>query len=175
MMEKANCVTWLRWTVLPRKSQGPDGACRPAPHTAKNCARRPRTATSGVRRGRDDARVVVPTFVAAARPRLLTPSGGAAMGSPTRGGRSHPPARVPCRPARPSCSGALRGGVTAPPVGIARRCRAAAAAVAEAAPLSPPDAPPTTATWLYVPLRTLAAMKPAGVPGIDASPSTPPP
>jgi len=29
----------------------------------------------------------------------------------------------------------------------------------------------TTATWLYVPPRTLAAMEPAGVPGIDASPS----
>jgi len=60
-------------------------------------------------------------------------------------------------------------------MGIARRRRAAAAAVAEAAPLSPPDTPPTTATWLYVPPRTLAAMEPAGLPGIDASPSAPPP
>jgi len=60
-------------------------------------------------------------------------------------------------------------------VGIARRWQAAAAAVAEAAPLSPPDAPPTTATWLYVPPRTLTAMEPAGVLGIDASPSAPPP
>jgi len=52
---------------------------------------------------------------------------------------------------------------------------AAAAAVAEVAPLSPPDAPPTTATWLYVPSCALAAIEPAGVPGVKASPSTPPP
>jgi len=51
----------------------------------------------------------------------------------------------------------------------------AAAAVADAAPLSPPDAPPTTATWLYVPPCALAAKEPAGVPGVNASPSAPPP
>jgi len=58
-----------------------------------------------------------------------------------------------------------------PEVGV----KASAAAVAEAAPFFPPDAPPTTAMWLYVPPRTLAAMEPAGVLGIDASPSAPPP
>ena len=107
-----------------------------------------------------------------ARRRLLTPSSDAVRGAPSRGGRSHPPARAPCRPPRPPCAGAPRGGVIAPPVGIARRWRAAAAAVAEAALISPPDAPPTTATWLYVPPCALAAIEPAGV---NASPSAPPP
>jgi len=60
-------------------------------------------------------------------------------------------------------------------VGAAGRRRSAAAAVAEVAPLSPPDAPPTTATWLYVPPCALAAIEPAGVPGVNASPSVPPP
>jgi len=60
-------------------------------------------------------------------------------------------------------------------VGVARRRRAAAAAVAAAAPLSPPYAPPATETWLYVPPSALAAMEPAGVPSVDASPSAPPP
>jgi len=45
--------------------------------------------------------------VAAARRRLLTPSTGGVRGAPSRGGRSHPPARAPCRPR----AGALRGGV----------------------------------------------------------------
>ena len=103
------------------------------------------------------------------------PSSGAVTGASSRGDQSHPPARAPCRPPCPLCAGALRGGVTASPVGAARRQRAAAAAVAEAAPLSPPDAPPTTATWLYVPPCALAAIKPAGVPGVNASPSAPPP
>jgi len=94
---------------------------------------------------------------------------------PVARGRSHPPARAPCRPPRPPCGGALRGGVTAPPVGVARHRRAAAAAVAAAAPLSPPHAPPATAAWLYVPPCALAAMELAGVPGVDASPSAPPP
>ncbi|OSX78122.1 hypothetical protein BU14_0120s0003, partial [Porphyra umbilicalis] len=89
--------------------------------------------------------------------------------------RSHPPARAPCWPPCPPRAGALRGGVSASPVGAARRRRAAAAAVAEAAPLSPPDAPPTTATWLYVPPCALATIEPAGVPGVNASPSAPPP
>ena len=31
MTLKANGVTWLRRTVLPQGSQGPDGACPPAP------------------------------------------------------------------------------------------------------------------------------------------------
>jgi len=31
MTLKANGVTWLRRTVLPQWSQGPDGACPPAP------------------------------------------------------------------------------------------------------------------------------------------------
>jgi len=89
---------------------------------------------------------------------LLMPSSGAVTGASSRGDQSHPPARAPCRPPCPPCAGALRGGVTASPVGAARRRRAAAAAVAEAAPLFPPDAPPTTATWLYVPPCALAAI-----------------
>ena len=103
------------------------------------------------------------------------PSYGAFSGAPSRRGLSHPPARVPCRSPRPLCAGALRGGVTAPPVSVARRRRAAAAAVAAAAPLSLPHAPPATATWLYVPLCALAAVEPAGVPGVDALPSALPP
>jgi len=106
---------------------------------------------------------------------LLTPSTGAVRGAPPRGGRSHPPARAPCRPLRPPRAGALRGRVTAPPAGVARHWRAAAAAVAEAALFSPPYAPPTTTTWLYVPPCVLAAMERAGVPGVNASPSAPPP
>jgi len=121
------------------------------------------------------ARACAPAFVATARLWFLTPSSGAARGAPSRGSRSHPPARAPCRPPRPPSAGALRGGVTAPPVGGARRRRAAAAAVAAAEPVSPPYAPPATATGLYVPPCTLAAMEPAGVPGVDASPSAPPP
>jgi len=70
--------------------------------------------------------------------------------------------------------GALRGGVKAPPVGVARRRRAAAAAVTAAAPFSPPHVSAATATWLSVPLCALAAMESAGVPGVDASPSAPP-
>jgi len=69
----------------------------------------------------------------------------------------------------------LRGGVTAPPVGVAPRRRAAAAAAAAAAPLYPPHAPPGTATWLQEPPCVLAAMEPAGLPGIYASPSVLPP
>jgi len=60
-------------------------------------------------------------------------------------------------------------------VGVARRRRVAAAAVAEAAPLSPAHAPRTTPTWMYVPPCAFAVMKPAGVPGVDASPSAPAP
>jgi len=90
-------------------------------------------------------------------------------------GRSHPTVRAPCRPPRPPCAGVLRGKVTAPAVGIARRRWAAAAAVAAAAPVYPEFAPPATATWLYVPRRALAAMEPTRVPGVHASPSAPPP
>jgi len=60
-------------------------------------------------------------------------------------------------------------------VGVARRRRAAAAAMAAAAPLSLPHAPPATAKWLYAPPCALAAMELAGVSGVDASPSAPPP
>jgi len=120
-------------------------------------------------------RACAPSSVAAALRRLLTPSSGAATGVSSRGVQSHPPARAPCRPPCPPCAGALRGGVTASPVGAARRRWAAAAAVAEAAPLSSPDAPATTATWLYVPPCALTAIEPAGVPGVNASPSAPPP
>jgi len=74
---------------------------------------------------------------------LLTPSSGAVRGGPSRGGRSHPPARAPCGPPRPPRVGALRGGVTAPPVGVAPRRRAVAAAVAASAPLPRPTPPPS--------------------------------
>jgi len=56
-------------------------------------------------RARD--RACAPASVAAARRRLLTPSTGGVRAAPSRGGRSHPPARAPCRPR----AGALRGGV----------------------------------------------------------------
>jgi len=107
--------------------------------------------------------------------RLLTPSSGAVTGVSSRGDQSHPPARAPCRPPCPPCVGVLRGGVRTSPVGAARRRRAASAAVAEAAPLSPPDAPLSTATWLYVPPCALAAIEPAGVPSVNASSSAPTP
>ena len=114
-----------------------------------------------------------PASVAAARRRLLTPSSGEVRGAPSRGGRSHPFARAPGRPPRPLRAGALRGGVTALPVGVAPRRRAAAAAVAAAAPLSPPHAPPSTAAWLHVPPCAPAAMEPAGAPCVDAPPRAP--
>jgi len=60
-------------------------------------------------------------------------------------------------------------------VGVSRRRRAAAAAVAAVAPLSLTHILPLTAAWLYVPPYALAAMEPAGVPGVHASPSVPPP
>ena len=41
--------------------------------------------------------------------------------------------------------------------------------------LFPPHAPLATETWLYAPPCSLAAMKPACVPGVSASPSAPPP
>jgi len=171
MTLKANRVTRLRRTVLPRRSQGPDGACPPAPPHRPEL--RAPTACSGIRgstrpRGPAGDRACAPASVAAARWPFLTPSRGTVGGGPSRGGRSHPPTRAPSRPR----AGVLRGGVTAPPVGVAPRRRAAAAAAAAAAPLSPPHAPPATATWLHVPPCVLAAMKPAGLP---ASPSAPPP
>jgi len=149
----------------------------PSP-TAPSCAQRPRAATfRGSKRPRWPAggRACAPASAAAARRRLLTPSTCALRGAPSRGGRSHPPACAPCGAPRPLRAGALRGGVTAPPEGVAPRRRAAAAAVAAAAPLSPPHTPPSTATWPYVPPWVLAAMDPAGVPSVDASPSAPPP
>jgi len=91
--------------------------------------------------------------------------------APSRGGQFHPPTRAPFLPPRPPCANALRGGVMVLSVGVAPRRRAAAAAVAEAAPLSPPSAPIVTSAWLYVPSGVLAAMEPAGVPVVDASPS----
>jgi len=54
---------------------------------------------------------------------LLTPSSGAITGASSRGDQPHPPGRAPCRPPCPPCAGALRGGVTASPVGAARRRR----------------------------------------------------
>jgi len=174
MTLNANRVTRLRRTVLPQGSQGPDGACplvpphRPELRAATACSD-----FQGSTRPRWPAgdRACAPASVAAARRRFLTPSRGTVRGAASRGGRSHPPARAPCRPR----AGALRGGVMAPPVGVAPRQRAATAAAAAAAPLSPPHAPPATATWLHVPPCVLAAMEPAGLPGIYASPSAPPP
>jgi len=60
MTLKANRVTWLRRTVLPQGSQGPDAPAPLLPPTAPSCARRPRAATFGVRRARDDPWVIVP-------------------------------------------------------------------------------------------------------------------
>jgi len=178
MRLKENRVTWLRRTALPQGSQGPDGACPPAPpHRPELRAATARSDFRGSTRPRRPAgdRACAPASVSAGRWRFLTPSSGAVRGAPSRGGRSHPPARAPCRSPCPPCAGALRGGGMAPPVDVARRRRAAAAAVAAAAPLSPPHVPPATAAWLYVAPCTLAAMEPAGVPGVDASPSAPPP
>jgi len=174
MTLKANRVTRLSRIVLPQGSQGPDGACPPAPPHSPEL--RTATACSDFRgstrpRGPAGDRACAPVSVAAARRWFLTRSRGTVRGAPSRGGRSHPPARAPCRPR----AGALRGGVTAPPVGVAPRRRAAAAAAAAAAPLSPPHAPPATATWLHVPPCVLAAMEPAGLPCIFASPSASPP
>ena len=120
------------------------------PPTAPSRARRPRAATTGVQRARDDPWVIV----AARRLLFRRP-----VGLPSTG----------------VVRGALRGGVKAPPVGVARRRRAAAAAVPAAAPFSPPHVSPATATWLYVPPCALAAIESAGVPGVDAWPSAPPP
>jgi len=178
MTLKVNGVTVLRRTALPQGSQGPDGACPPAPpHRPELRAATTRSYFRGSKRSRYPAgdRACAPASVAAARRRLLTPSTGAVRGAPSRGGQFHPTTRAPCRPPRPSRADALRGGVTVLPVGVATRRRAAATAVVATAPSSPPHAPPATATWLYVPPGVLAAMEPAGVPGVDASPSALPP
>jgi len=60
MTLQANGVTWLRRTVLPQGSPGPDAACPRAPSTAPSCARWPRAATFGAWRAHDDPRVIVP-------------------------------------------------------------------------------------------------------------------
>jgi len=60
MTLKANRVTWLRRTVLPQGSLSPDGPRARAPPTATSRARRPRAASSGVQRARDDPRSIVP-------------------------------------------------------------------------------------------------------------------
>jgi len=60
MTLKANRVTWLRRTVLPQGSLGPDGACPRAPPTAPSCAQRPGAATSGVSPAHDDPQAIVP-------------------------------------------------------------------------------------------------------------------
>ena len=107
--------------------------------------------------------------------RSTTPSTGAVRGAPSRGGRFHPPTRVPCRPPRLPRADALRGGLTVLPVGVATRRRATATAIAATVPISAPHAPRATATRLCVPPGVLAAMEPVGVPGVDASPSALPP
>ena len=106
---------------------------------------------------------------------MLKPSTVAVRGTASRGGQFHSPTRALCQPPRPPSAYALRGGVTVLPVGVARRRRAAPAAMAVVAPLSPAHAPPATETWLYVPPGVLAAMEPAGVPVVDASRSALPP
>jgi len=159
-------------------SHGPDGACPPAPaHRPELRAATTRSYFRGSKRSRQPAndRACAPASVAATRRRWLTPSTRAVNGAPSRGGRFHPSTRAPCRPPRPPRADVLRGGVTVLPVGVATRRWAAASAVAATAAISPPDTPPATATWLYVPAGMLTAMEPAGVPGVDASPSALPP
>jgi len=101
MTLKANRVTRLRRTVLPQGSQGPDGACPPAPphrpelRAATTCSDF-RGSTSP--RWPAGDRACAPASVAAARRRFLTPSRGTVRGAPSRGGRSNPPARAPSRP-----------------------------------------------------------------------------
>jgi len=98
MTPKANRVTWLRRTVLPQGSQGPAGGCPPArPHLPELGAANARSDFRGSTRPRCPAgdRACAPASVAAARQRFLTPSSGAVRGAPSRGGRSHPPARAP--------------------------------------------------------------------------------
>jgi len=98
-------------------------------------------------------RATAPSSAVAARRWLLMPSSGAVRGAPSPGDQSHPPARAPCRLPCPPCAGALRGGVTAPPVGIARRRRAVADGVAAAEPLSPPHVLPPRQRGCTCPLR----------------------
>jgi len=152
-------------------------APRPPPHRPDLRAATARRDFWGSTRPRWPAgnRACAPASVATARRRLLTPSTGAVRGAQSRGGRSHPPACAPYRPPRPPRAGVHRGGVTDPPVGVASRRRVAAAAVAAEAPLSPPYAPPATATWLFLPPCVLAAMELAGMPGVDASSTAPAP
>jgi len=140
MTLKANRVTRLRRTVLPQRSQGPDGACPPAPPYRPEL--RAPTACSDFRgstRPRWPAgdRACAPASVAAARRRFLTPSRGTVRGGPSRGGQSHTPARAPSRPR----AGVLRGGVTAPPVGAAPRPRAARGGGGRGTPFPAPRPP----------------------------------
>jgi len=69
MTLKANRVTRLRRTVLPQRSQGPDGACPPAPPHRPEL--RAATACSDIRgptrpRGPAGDRACAPAYVAAA-------------------------------------------------------------------------------------------------------------
>jgi len=104
MTLKANGVTWLRRTVLPQGSLGPDGACPRAPSTAPSNARWPRAATSGAWRAHDHPRTILPARRLSLRRRVggcwrhlaarLQAPHHAAI-SPTR-----PPVRRVGRPAR---------------------------------------------------------------------------
>jgi len=59
MTLKANRVTWLRRTALPQGSQGPDGTYPPAPHHRLELRAATARSDFGVRRARDDPRVIV--------------------------------------------------------------------------------------------------------------------
>jgi len=60
MTLQPNRVTWLRMTVLPQGSLGPDGACPPAfPHRPELRAATARSDFRGSKR-HDDPRVIVP-------------------------------------------------------------------------------------------------------------------
>jgi len=113
---------WLRRTVLKPGSQVPDGLYSPCPPPSPRLAprnraqRHPGFDPPTLTRGRSDLRAGICCGGSSAVSDAIERRG---YRRPIARGRSHPPARAPCRPPRPPCAGALRGGVTAPPVGVA--------------------------------------------------------